>query len=177
MERLPEVASNKELVQEVKETNNPGEAFLSEFDYNFGWNFVPMAVLYQLYTLWYQGSHAGNNTRLGDRNFGKMIRQIAVTRDDMECKKDRPKNSAYNTSKMTCPTLWKYKCFLEIMPAKACNSLQILQKIQHDLHFISPKTDRVTKRRNGTAFRLFRPVEAVPYGYTLELVERSWTSW
>lgn len=109
LERLPEVASNKELVQEVKETNNPVEAFLSEFDYNFGWNFVPMAVLYQLYTLWYKGSHAGNNTRLGDRNFGKMIRQIAVTRDDMECKKDRPKNSAYNTSKMTCPALWKYR--------------------------------------------------------------------
>ena len=38
-----------------------------------------------------------------------MIRQIAVTRDDMECKKDRPKNSAYNTSQMTCPALWKYR--------------------------------------------------------------------
>lgn len=109
LDKMPPLADSAELVQDVKEENNPVEAFLADFNYNFDWNFVPMSALYQIYTLWYRGTHAGNRAKMGDKTFAKVIKQIAAVRGDMEYKKDRPSNSAYNTSRMTCPILRDYR--------------------------------------------------------------------
>lgn len=109
LDKMPPLADSAELIQDVKEENNPVEAFLADFDYNFDWNFVPMSALYQIYTLWYRGTHAGNRAKMGDKTFAKVIKQIAAVRGDMEYKKDRPSNSAYNTAKMTCPVLREYR--------------------------------------------------------------------
>lgn len=110
LEEMPPLASNAELVQEVKVNNNAVEAFLEEFEYDFGWNFVPVKALYQIFCMWYREGHAGRATKLGDKAFGRTVKQICEDRTDMmEYKKARMNSAAFNTSKMVCPALWDYR--------------------------------------------------------------------
>ena len=110
LEEMPPLKSNAELVQEVKVNNNAVEAFLEEYDYNFGWNFVPVKALYQVFCMWYRGGHAGRAPKLGDKAFGRTVKQICEDRTDlMEYKKARMNNTAFNTAKMVCPALWDYR--------------------------------------------------------------------
>lgn len=110
LEEMPPLRANAELVQEVKVNNNAVEAFLEEFEYDFGWNFVPVKALYQIFCMWYRGGHAGRAPKLGDKAFGRTVKQIAEDRTDMmEYKKARMNSAAFNTSKMVCPALWDYR--------------------------------------------------------------------
>lgn len=110
LEEMPPLKSNAELVQEVKVNNNAVEAFLEEFEYDFGWNFVPVKALYQIFCMWYKGGHAGRAPKLGDKAFGRTVKQICEDRTDMmEYKKARMNSAAFNTSKMVCPALWDYR--------------------------------------------------------------------
>ena len=110
LEEMPPLASNAELVQEVKVNNNAVEAFLEEYEYNFGWNFVPVKAMYQIFCMWYRGGHAGRAPKLGDKAFGRTVKQICEDRTDlMEYKKARMNSAAFNTSKMVCPALWDYR--------------------------------------------------------------------
>lgn len=110
LEEMPPLKSNAELVQEVKVNNNAVEAFLEEYEYNFGWNFVPVKAMYQIFCMWYRGGHAGRAPKLGDKAFGRTVKQIAEDRTDlMEYKKARMNSAAFNTSKMVCPALWDYR--------------------------------------------------------------------
>lgn len=110
LEEMPPLKSNAELVQEVKVNNNPIEAFLEEYEYDFGWNFVPVKALYQIFCMWYREGHAGRATKLGDKAFGRTVKQICEDRTDlMEYKKARMNSAAFNTAKMVCPALWDYR--------------------------------------------------------------------
>lgn len=110
LEEMPPLRANAELVQEVKVNNNAVEAFLEEYDYNFGWNFVPVKAMYQIFCMWYRGGHAGRAPKLGDKAFGRTVKQISEDRTDMmEYKKARMNSAAFNTSKMVCPALWDYR--------------------------------------------------------------------
>ena len=110
LEEMPPLKSNAELVQEVKVNNNAVEAFLEEYEYNFGWNFVPVKALYQIFCMWYRGGHAGRAPKLGDKAFGRTVKQICEDRTDlMEYKKARMNSAAFNTAKMVCPALWDYR--------------------------------------------------------------------
>ena len=110
LEEMPPLKSNAELVQEVKVNNNAVEAFLEEFEYDFGWNFVPVKALYQIFCMWYREGHAGRAPKLGDKAFGRTVKQIAEDRTDMmEYKKARMNSASFNTSKMVCPALWDYR--------------------------------------------------------------------